>query len=495
MSMAEVLARRAAAHTAGQAKTEADRQPGRRWSARLARLSLAWQFLLASLVVLLLGMLVIGTWVSQAIEHGVLNRSAALTALYVDSVLSPHLEALGQQPELDAAQVATFDRLLGETPLGHRVLVFKVWSPEGKVLYSPDRRLMDQEFGVDEGLARALQGEVTAELSDLEEPENAYERERWSRLLEVYAPIRADDPSGRIVGAVEFYQAPDELDGEVATARVGSWAIVGAVTLVVYLLLAGIVKRGSDTILRQQRALTQHEAALRERVVELSDLLDQNAHLHDRVRRAAERTTALNEQALRRIGADLHDGPGQALGLALLRLDALDDEARADPETLAVVRGAVRDALGEIRTISTGLRLPELAPLQVEQIVTRAVAAHTRRGGTAVDLQLERVPTQAPLPVKITLFRALEEALSNATRHGLGQGVVARIEGEAAGLRLTVSDQGPGFDPTAERPDGHLGLANMRERAELLGGTFQVRSAPGHGTTVVLWLPLPASST
>jgi signal transduction histidine kinase len=97
--------------------------------------------------------------------------------------------------------------------------------------------------------------------------------------------------------------------------------------------------------------------------------------------------------------------------------------------------------------------------------------------------------------VKITLFRALEEALSNATRHGLGHGVVARIEQEAGGLRLTVSDRGPGFCPTAERPDGHLGLANMRERAELLGGTFQVRSAPGQGTTVVLWLPLAGSST
>ena len=470
-----------------------DGQPRRPLTARAARASLATQFLLASLVVLVLGMLVIGTWVSQAIERGVLNRSAALTALYVDSVLSPHLEALGRQPGLDAEQVAMLDRLLAETPLGQRVLVFKVWSPRGEVLYSPDRRLMGQEFGVDEGLARALQGDVSAELSDLEGVENAYERERWDRLLEVYAPIRADNPSGRIVAAVEFYQAPDELDGEVATARAGSWAVVGAVTLVVYLLLAGIVKRGSDTIARQQRTLRGQEVALRERVVELSELLDQNARLHDRVRRAAERTTALNEQALRRIGGDLHDGPGQALGLALLRLDGLEG-ARPDPEAVSVVRGAVQDALGEIRAISTGLRLPELGPLNVEQVVTRAVVAHARRSGTDIDLQLERLPTQVPLPVKITLFRTLEEALSNATRHGLGQGVVARVEGEVSGLRLTVSDRGPGFCPTAERPDGHLGLANMRERAELLGGTFEVQSARGQGTTVVLWLPLAASS-
>jgi signal transduction histidine kinase len=159
------------------------------------------------------------------------------------------------------------------------------------------------------------------------------------------------------------------------------------------------------------------------------------------------------------------------------------------------VRGAVQDALGEIRAISTGLRLPELASLEVEQVATRAAAAKARRSGTAVDLQLERLPAQAPLPIKISLFRTLEEALSNATRHGLARGVVARVEGEPGGLRLTVSDRGPGFCPTAQRPDGHLGLANMCERAELLGGTFEARSAPGEGTTIVLSLPLAGTFT
>jgi signal transduction histidine kinase len=307
----------------------------------------------------------------------------------------------------------------------------------------------------------------------------------------VYAPVR--NAQDEVPAVVEFYQTPDELDAEISAARRESWGVVAAVMLAMYVLLAGIVKRGSDTIARQQRVLSGQEVALRRRVRELSELLAQNARLHDRVRQAAGRTTSLNEQALRRIGADLHDGPGQALGLALLRLDQLDAMG-TDPETLFIVRAAMQDALGELRAISTGLRLPELGPLDVEGVATRAVTAHARRGGTAADLQLETLPTEVPLPVKITLFRALEEALSNATRHGLGRGVVARVQGEADGLRLTVSDRGPGFCPTAERPDGHLGLANLRERAELLGGTFEVRSAPGQGTTVVLWLPLATSS-
>jgi signal transduction histidine kinase len=259
--------------------------------------------------------------------------------------------------------------------------------------------------------------------------------------------------------------------------------------LAMYVLLAGIVKRGSDTIARQQRTLRGQEVALRQRVEELSELLTQNARLHARVRQAAGRTTTLNEQALRRIGADLHDGPGQALGLALLRLDLLRQARSEDDEDFAVVQGAVQDALGEIRAISSGLRLPSLAPLEVREVAERAVGAHIRRSNTPVELRLDNLPSQAPLAVKITLFRALEEALSNATRHGQGQGVVAHVRGENGGLSVTVSDQGPGFAPEAVPTEGHLGLANLHERAELLGGTFQVTSAPGQGTTVRLWMP------
>jgi hypothetical protein len=95
------------------------------------------------------------------------------------------------------------------------------------------------------------------------------------------------------------------------------------VQVVAYILVAGVVKRGSDTISRQQRAL-------RQQVSNLSSLLDQNAQLSARVAQAARRTTTLNEQVLRRIGSDLHDGPGQVLALALLRLDSLREQASGE---------------------------------------------------------------------------------------------------------------------------------------------------------------------
>jgi len=117
-----------------------------------------------------------------------------------------------------------------------------------------NRRLLGRQFPIEGGLARALRGDVSAEMSMLDEPENEYEREHWTRLLEVYAPVR-EDSGGRIIAVTEFYQLPNDLDAEIGAARLRSGGVVGAIALVTYLLLAGIVRRGSDTIGRQRTAL------------------------------------------------------------------------------------------------------------------------------------------------------------------------------------------------------------------------------------------------
>jgi signal transduction histidine kinase len=449
------------------------------------RLSLSSQFLLANLAIVVIGLVAIGAWVSIHLESSVLSRTTAIAALYVESIMAPHLQPLASRTRLDAAEVAAFDRLMSESALGEQIVAFRIWSPEGEVLYSPNRELIGQRFPVFSGLARALNGEVAAEVRSLRGGENAFELQRWSRLLEVYVPVRERGGS-RILAVTEFYQVPDELDRAVAQARFQAWAVVSGAALVSYLLLAAIVKPGSDTIVRQEKAL-------RKQVAELSRLLEQNAQLHERTLQAAGRTTALNEQALRRISADLHDGPGQELALALLRMDALEGRFQAAGigdvgEDFEIVRGAVRDALAEIRAVSAGLRLPELAPLSVAEVAERAVRDHKRRGGAPVALHMENLPAEAPFPIKIALFRSLQEALSNATRHGAGAAVSARVSAEDDRLCLTVSDRGPGFIPEQVPTNGHLGLAGMRERAELLGGSFDVDSAPGRGTTIcVAW--------
>src|SRR5215470_5661645 len=241
--------------------------------------SLARQYLAASLIVVLAGVVITSAWIGHQIQISVLDRMAGVTALYVDSVLGPSLQALAIDDRwLTAADAAALNRLVSTTGLGQDVVLFKIWSLDGRILYSADQSLVGQQFPIDPGLDQARRGEVSADISELAAPENADERERFSRLVEVYAPVRQGS-DGRVIAVIEFYLLPDALDAEVRDAQLRSWAVVAGIGLFTYLLLAGIVKRGSDTIQCQQ--------------LELQRRLDQNLRLHERVRQAAGRSTAL----------------------------------------------------------------------------------------------------------------------------------------------------------------------------------------------------------
>jgi hypothetical protein len=170
-----------------------------------ARLSLARQFLLASFLILLIGMLVIGIWVGRQIEIGVANRTAAVTALYVDSFIAPHLQSLTHADQLDAEHLTSLGTLLTGTPLGQRIVAFKVWMADGTILYSTNPALTGRKFPITAALSRAFAGEVHTEISDLTEPENEFERGQWPRLIETYAPVRVEGTS-TIVAVSEFYQ-------------------------------------------------------------------------------------------------------------------------------------------------------------------------------------------------------------------------------------------------------------------------------------------------
>jgi signal transduction histidine kinase len=456
-------------------------------------MSLAQRFLLANLLILLVAGLLVGAWVGNQLEDSIVERTASVTGLYVESIIEPSVASLADGTGLTPDEIETLDGYLSTSPLADRVRSLRLWSEDGRVIYSPNDELIGRVFPVESNLARAWQGEVMAGMDDLSGEENAWERARWARLLEMYIPVR-ERGSDRILAVAEFYLPPGEIDQQVADARLTTWLLV---TLAIFLsaaLLFGLVKRGSDTIQRQEVALTRQ-------VDELTGLLEQNAILSERVNSAAQRTTMLNERAMRRVSSDLHDGPGQMLSLALLRLDGLRTRAQGGRPPaageLAEVEETLREAMADMRGVAAGLRLPELAGLDVAAVATRAVRDHERRSGSRVTLEVADVPTAVSLPVKIALFRALQEGLSNATRHGDSQAIRVTLAPCAAarspgrrGLELVVSDDGRGFDPAALASTEGLGLAGIREQAEILGGSFEVSSAPQDGTRLRVWWPL-----
>lgn len=459
----------------------------------IKRLTWSTRFLIASLLILCAGMTGIGWWIGMQIEGGVIHQSAANTALYVSSVMEPNVQELAKGDNISAEHQGTLAVLLKETSLGQGITSLKVWNKAGKIVYASTPANVGMVFPIDADLAKALRGWVSSDISILNKPENANDPEKGQRRLETYSPVRRTG-TNEIIGAVEFYQTVTSLDRDVAAAQQQSWLIVAAATVIMYLLLAGFVRFASDTIKRQQNELGY-------RVVQLQALLSQNKELNERVRRAAQRTTELNERFLRRIGAELHDGPAQDLGLALLRLDHLQPtseisypnvarEAGTEPD-FNVVQTSLRHALQEIRAISAGMGLPELENLPLPETIVRAIRAHERRTGSSVTARMGEIPPGVPVPAKITVYRILQEALSNAYRHAGGVGQRVEIDIENKQLLVVVADDGPGFDQTAEEEwEEHLGLIGMRERVESLGGVFKIESGQGRGTRVVAQLPL-----
>ena len=456
--------------------------------------TLAQRFMLASLIILIAGMAGIGLWIGNEIKNGVIHRTGATTALYVDSFVAPLLQELGSGGGLSAQRHQQLSNLLQDTPMGQQIVTFRVWDPTGKVIFSTDETAVGKTFPIREGLARALWGQVSSEISQLEAEENAPQRAISSELLETYSPVRLSG-TNEVIAVAEFYQTVDALNQEIAAAERRSWLVVGGATLLIYLLLAGFVRRASDTIEQQRMTLN-------DQISRLTELLAQNRELHDRVRRAAASVATLNERFLRRIGSELHDGPSQDMGLVLLKLDALIgrmEEGQVSPgfvKELTSIQSSLQNAQKEIRAISTGLSLPQLAELSLPETVIRAVRAHERRTGSRVRLDVAPLPEQAALPVKITVYRVLQESLNNAYRHARGANQRIHVFMEEDLLVLEVSDEGPGFvpQPSASLSE-HLGLAGMRERVESLGGTFSVKSEPGKGTQVMARIALRAEES
>ncbi len=461
-----------------------------------ARFSLFQQMLAGGVVVLLAGMLIVGTWVAREIESGVVSQAGLVTGLYVASFVSPRLQSLaggGSLPDVDRDDL---DRLLSATPLGQRIVMIKVWAPDGRILYSNDRTLIGRRSQETAMLAAAFAGRTHSRIIDLADPEHRVEQQRWSRPIETYVPVRRAS-NAEVIAVAEFYQQSDDLMQQIGAARLRSWLMVGAASLVMSLLLGGLVRRASDTIAAQQ-------GELREKVTQLTATLAQNEKLRERVQRAGARTTALNEQFLHRVAADIHDGPSQGVALALMRLEpmmelcvacqAVTGKERDLGDEFSTLRSALQSALDDLRAISKGLHLPEIEQLSLSETAQRAVRDYERKvgAGPKVTVEVRHLPEQVTLPGKIALFRLLQESLANGFRHGGAANQRITLKTRDGDLLVEVADDGKGFDSRIADREGHLGIAGMRERVEVLGGTFSVNSAPGRGTVVRASLPMTA---
>ncbi len=443
---------------------------------RTAGLSLSQRFAATGGLVMLAAMIVIGLWVTSRIERNVIDSTAASTALYMDSFIAPLTQELDVSDTLSIGPIRAIEEMLSGSALGERIVAIKIWKPGGLVAYSDEEEIVGRRFAPSPSLEAAFTGRVVAEFDDLDDEENDVERHMGVPLLEIYSPLRQAF-SGRVIGVMEFYENASTLETALAKSRAQSWAIVGIVGLAIFGALFGLVHRGS-VLIGQQRS------ALQARIAETQRISEQNRALRHRVERASRRVAELNESTLRRISAELHDGPKQLIGLAALRLDAIGrtDDPDARGKEIAIVADALSEALREIGNLCNDLSVPEIGAMPLADIVRRVASSHANRTGTAVALDLEDPAADVSQAVRICVYRFVQECLNNAFRHagGVRQAVSLRhSEGE---IRLSVTNAAgtPTASASVAAATGGLGLAGLRERVESLGGRFDFALADGH---------------
>jgi len=212
---------------------------------------------------------------------------------------------------------------------------------------------------------------------------------------------------------------------------------------------------------------------------------------------ASRRMLAITEWELQRILLDIHDGPVQHMYAALSQVDlmesALDRCSGLDPEVVLRkdrIRKLLEDGLNEVRSFIGAFRAPEFEHRPLRQLVDELLLQHEDLTDTQIVLEADDDLPAADLPLRIALYRILQEGLSNAYRHGGASKVVVRLrrpwDDNPRRLRLDIIDNGAGFDTTNALGDAHFGLRGMRDRVEMVGGTFALVSSPGKGTTVTV---------
>jgi len=456
----------------------------RSFSNALNSLTLARQFMVVGGAVTFTAALLIGVVVTDLISKAVTRNAAATTALYVDSIIAPILPDLTAASNLDESVERALDETLNQGALGRRLVSFRLWSSDGSILYSNDKSLVGRVVPPGEDRLAAFNGKLVGHFDELDDEESDAERATGEPLLEIYNPV-LQPWSGQVVAVAEFYERANELQESLVRARTTSWIAVAVATVCIFSLLSFIVFGAGRTIQEQKRLLG-------DQVAELKNLLAQNQELSTRLQKASRNASTLNEHLLRKIGADLHDGPAQLVAYASMRIEseallngALPREVR-EGEAQAI-RKSLQEAMQEIRNICRGLILPEIESLSTTQVLDRVISAYRERTGIDVEVVAEGCRCDLSVAHKICIYRFVQEALTNGWKHAGGRG--QRIEQSCCNGLIVVSviDRGSGFDPELLESFSGLGLSGLRERVESIGGRFEISSSQT-GTCLKMFL-------
>lgn len=222
------------------------------------------------------------------------------------------------------------------------------------------------------------------------------------------------------------------------------------------------------------------------------------ARLHEDLRRVDEERRRLlarlvfaQEEERRRVAADLHDDSIQVMAAVGMELGALRHHAPPEQATrLGELERTISDSTARLRRLMVELRPPGLDRDGLGVALRQTLERMETRDGISWRLD-DRLTQEPASEIRVTVYRIVQEALANVRKHSRARRVEVRLEPRDGGVLARVRDDGAGFTVGEAVPAAseHIGLASMRERAELTGGWWRVDSAPSKGTTVEFWIP------
>ena len=398
----------------------------------------------------------------RAATDEAIRDARRVTQVAASGIVEPNLPPGIERGEPRA--VEALDRLVDRSRLGRDFVRVKLWAATGRIVYSDEPRLIGSRYRLgDDELETLRSGGVDAEVSDLSQPENRFERHE-GELLEVYLPVTA--PSGRRL----LFEAYLRFS-----------AVAASGTEVWRSMAPGLIASLAVLELLQLPLAWRMARTLRQRQREREGLL-----------RAAIESSELER---RRIASDLHDGPVQQLAGMSMSLSASADRVGRDghPELAGALNQAAAGARQSVRQLRT--LLMDLYPASLRR-AGLAAALHDLSAplaGKGCAVHLETPPAlDMPPAAEALLFRAAQEALRNVTAHANASQVWIEVTANDDRWAIAVRDDGRGLsdrDARDRRAEGHMGLHLLRELLEDAGGSLTISSAPGHGTTLRAEVP------
>jgi signal transduction histidine kinase len=331
--------------------------------------------------------------VGRYIEELLANKVAASSALYMDSFIEPLVQDLATKPSLSPESRSALEAALSPASIGKPVVAFRIWAGD-RIDFSSRGDLIGRQFPTTTARTAAFEGNVVGKFG-LDGDDDDDERALGLPVFEVYAPVRQTG-TNRIIALAETTEIATTLSEEIRAAQYATYAVILSTASALVLLLFKLT------------------SALQARIGFLTKQEAEHAQFRKRVFQAHGRALELGERSLRSVSEQLQDGPLQMIGLAQLRLSAINENPDRLQTEIEVLEKTLNDCAIRIRDLSITVVPSQLEVMSLVEVISTSVSLRNRASVTA---DLRNLPQNVPYVIKSCIYQLLDQTIRSVVLH------------------------------------------------------------------------------